>query len=75
VSIVPLMETGATDGLFLRNAGMPVYGVTGIAYDTEDVRAHGKDERILVRSFDEGVAFMERLVEALGRSTAASGAR
>ena len=75
VSIVPLMETGATDGLFLRNAGMPVYGVTGIAYDTEDVRAHGKDERILVRSFDEGVAFMERLVEALGRSTAPSGAR
>ena len=76
VPIVPLMETGATDGLFLRNAGMPVYGVTGIAYDTEDVRAHGKDERILVRSFDEGIAFMERLVEALGRSTIApSGAR
>ena len=75
VPIVPIMETGATDGLYLRNAGMPVYGVTGIAYDPDDVRAHGKDERILVRSFDEGIAFMERLVEALGRSTSPSGAR
>jgi acetylornithine deacetylase/succinyl-diaminopimelate desuccinylase-like protein len=75
LSIVPFMETGATDGLYLRNVGIPVYGVTGIAYDPEDVRAHGKDERILVRSFDEGVAFMERLADALGRPTAPSGAR
>jgi acetylornithine deacetylase/succinyl-diaminopimelate desuccinylase-like protein len=75
VPIVPMMETGATDGLHLRNAGMPVYGVTGIAYDPDDVRAHGKDERILVRSFDEGIAFMERLADALGRSPAPSGAR
>ena len=74
VPIVPIMETGATDGLFLRNAGMPVYGVTGIAYDPEDVRAHGKDERILVRSFDEGIAFIERLVDAIGRSTVAPSA-
>jgi len=67
VPIVPMMETGATDGLFLRNAGMPVYGVTGIAYDPEDVRAHGRDERILVKSFEEGIGFIERLAEAIGR--------
>ncbi len=65
IPIVPFMETGATDGLFLRNAGMPVYGVTGIAYDPEDVRAHGKDERILVRSFDEGLEFAYRIARAL----------
>jgi len=65
VPIMPMMETGATDGLFLRNAGMPVYGMTGIAYDTDDVRAHGKDERIRVRSYYEGITFMERLVEAV----------
>jgi len=67
VPIVPMMEPGATDGLFLRNAGMPVYGVTGIAYDPEDVRAHGRDERILVKSFEEGIGFIERLAEAIGR--------
>jgi len=67
VPIVPIMETGATDGLYLRNIGMPVYGVTGIAYDPDDVRAHGKDERILVRSFDEGILFILRLAQAIGR--------
>ena len=39
---------------YLRTAGIPVYGTTGIAYDPDDYRAHGKDERILVKSFDEG---------------------
>jgi acetylornithine deacetylase/succinyl-diaminopimelate desuccinylase-like protein len=66
VPIVPQMETGATDGLFLRNAGIPVYGVTGIAYDPDDVRAHGKDERILVRSYNEGIVFVEALARAIG---------
>jgi acetylornithine deacetylase/succinyl-diaminopimelate desuccinylase-like protein len=65
VAIVPSMETGATDGLLLRNAGMAVYGVTGIAYDPDDVRAHGKDERILVSSFSEGLEFAYRIARAL----------
>jgi acetylornithine deacetylase/succinyl-diaminopimelate desuccinylase-like protein len=60
------METGATDGLYLRNAGMPVYGVTGISYDPDDVRAHGKDERILVTSYNEGLEFAYQMAKALG---------
>ena len=70
VRIVPYMETGATDGLFLRNAGMPVYGVSGIAYDPDDMRAHGKDERILVKSFVEGLDFVYQLTKALAGPTA-----
>ena len=66
VPVIPFMEMGATDGLFLRNAGMPVYGVTGIAFDPEDVRAHGRDERILVRSYYEGIDFIERVARAIG---------
>jgi acetylornithine deacetylase/succinyl-diaminopimelate desuccinylase-like protein len=68
VPIVPFMETGATDGLILRNAGIPVYGVSGIAFDPDDVRAHGKDERILVKSFNEGLDFAYRLAKALAGS-------
>ena len=66
VPVVAYMETGATDGLWLRNAGMPVYGVSGIPYDVDDVRAHGRDERILVRSYDEGLDFIYGLVRTLG---------
>jgi acetylornithine deacetylase/succinyl-diaminopimelate desuccinylase-like protein len=69
VPIVPYMETGATDGLFLRNAGVPVYGISPIAYDVDDVRAHGKDERIHVRSYYDGIEFMHRLARALGGET------
>ena len=70
VPIIPHMETGATDGLFLRNAGIPVYGVSGIAYDPEDVRAHGKDERIFVKSYYEGLEFAYQIARALASPAA-----
>ncbi len=65
VLVVPVMSTGATDALYLRNAGIPVYGVSGLFVDMDDVRAHGRDERIGVESFFEGQEFLYRLVKAL----------
>jgi acetylornithine deacetylase/succinyl-diaminopimelate desuccinylase-like protein len=65
VPVVPNMETGATDGLFLRNAGMPVYGVSGVYLDADDIRAHGRDERIGVRAYYEGADFTYRFVRTL----------
>jgi acetylornithine deacetylase/succinyl-diaminopimelate desuccinylase-like protein len=64
--IVPQMETGATDGLYLRNAGVPVYGTTGIFVAVNDNRMHGKDERILVSSFQDGLRFAYELIKRLG---------
>jgi acetylornithine deacetylase/succinyl-diaminopimelate desuccinylase-like protein len=66
-TVIPSMETGATDGLYLRNAGMPVYGVSGVPLDVDDVRAHGRDERIRVGAFYQGVEFTDRLVRALAQ--------
>jgi acetylornithine deacetylase/succinyl-diaminopimelate desuccinylase-like protein len=65
VPVVPVMSTGATDGLYLRQAGIPVYGVSGLFGDIDDNRAHGRDERISVQSFREGNEFLFRLVRAL----------
>ncbi len=65
VTVLPVMSTGATDGLYLRREGIPVYGVSGIFTDMDDNRAHGQDERIGVRSFYEGQEFLYRLVKAL----------
>jgi acetylornithine deacetylase/succinyl-diaminopimelate desuccinylase-like protein len=64
-AVIPSMDTGASDGLFLRNAGMPVYGVSGVPVDYDDIRAHGRDERIRVESFYQGLEFTSRLVRAL----------
>ena len=65
VAVIPIMSTGATDGLSLRRAGIPVYGVSGLFDDIDDVRAHGKDERMGVRDFFDGVEFMYRLTKTL----------
>ena len=65
VPVVPTMSTGATDGLYLRNAGIPTYGVSGIFGDVDDVRAHGKDERIAIESFYQGREFLYRLTVEL----------
>ncbi len=69
VPVVPVMSTGATDGLFLRNAGIPTYGVSGIFGDMGDVRAHGRDERIKVKSYYEGQEFLYQLVKDLSSKT------
>jgi acetylornithine deacetylase/succinyl-diaminopimelate desuccinylase-like protein len=65
-AVVPNMETGATDGLYLRNVGMPVYGISSVALDVDDIRAHGRDERIRVAAYYTGLAFTYLLVKALG---------
>ena len=68
IPVVPQMETGATDGLYLRGAGIPTFGVSGIFFDEDDVRAHGRDERILVKSFNEAIDFMDDVVTTLAKA-------
>jgi len=65
VITVPTMATGASDGRYLRAAGIPTYGVQGFFGDRDDVRAHGRDERMLVQSFYEGQTFLYELVKTL----------
>ena len=63
ISVVPTMSTGATDGMYLRNAGIPTYGVSGEFYP--DTGAHGMNERIPAQAFYQGLEFMYRLVKSL----------
>ena len=67
VPVIPVMSTGGTDGLYLRMAGMPTYGISGVFHDINDIRIHGKDERIGVKEFFDGMEFMYRLVKALSQ--------
>jgi acetylornithine deacetylase/succinyl-diaminopimelate desuccinylase-like protein len=63
--VIPEMETGASDSVYTIAAGIPSYGVSGVALDQDDVRAHGKDERVRVSSFYDGVEFYYRYLKAL----------
>jgi acetylornithine deacetylase/succinyl-diaminopimelate desuccinylase-like protein len=63
--VIPEMETGASDSVYTIAAGIPTYGVSGVALDQDDVRAHGKDERVPEKSFYDGVEFYYLYLKAL----------
>jgi acetylornithine deacetylase/succinyl-diaminopimelate desuccinylase-like protein len=65
VPTVPIMVMGATDGRYLRAQGIPCYGIQGFFMDRDDIRFHGRDERLGVQSFYEGQAFLYELVKRL----------
>lgn len=65
IPVVPVMGTGATDGKYLRDGGIPAYGVTGMFGDVGDVRAHGRDERVGVKAFYEAREFLYRAIKGL----------
>ncbi len=65
IPVVPTMGVGASDGIYTNAAGMPTYGVSGIAIDLDDIRAHGRDERVRIESFYQGVDFHYRYLKAV----------
>jgi acetylornithine deacetylase/succinyl-diaminopimelate desuccinylase-like protein len=65
------MSTGATDGLFVRNGGIPVYGVGAIFEEIDDSRAHGRDERVGVKQFHDAARFWYDLLKTLTGDRAA----
>lgn len=67
VPLIPEMSTGTTDGAFLRNAGIPVYGVAGWFLHPDEVRAHGLDEKIGIAQFHEGTDFWYRMLRKLSQ--------
>jgi acetylornithine deacetylase/succinyl-diaminopimelate desuccinylase-like protein len=66
IPVVPTMSTGATDGMYTRSAGIPTYGVSALDTDPEDVRAHGKDERVGVESFYKATEFWFQMAKTFG---------
>jgi acetylornithine deacetylase/succinyl-diaminopimelate desuccinylase-like protein len=66
IPVIPTMSTGATDSRYFRQLGIPAFGVSGIFSDPAvDARAHGRDERMRVKSYFEGQEFLYRLTKAL----------
>ncbi|MBV9072827.1 MAG: M20/M25/M40 family metallo-hydrolase [Acidobacteria bacterium] len=65
VIVMPEMSTGASDGKYLTLAGIQTYGISGLFDDVNDVRAHGRDERIAIKDYYDGLEFNYRLIKAL----------
>jgi acetylornithine deacetylase/succinyl-diaminopimelate desuccinylase-like protein len=59
------MSAGATDARFLRNAGIPTYGTSGMILEAADLRMHGRDERIPVAVLYGAHRYLADLVRTL----------
>ena len=66
VPLAPVMEAGATDGMYTRLAGIPTYAPSALPEDPNDVRAHGRDERVGVEAFHQATEFWYRMMKAFG---------
>ncbi|MDQ2665440.1 MAG: M20/M25/M40 family metallo-hydrolase [Gemmatimonadota bacterium] len=62
IPVIPTMSTGATDGAYLRADGIPTYGVSGLFMQPGEGNAHGRDEKMRVKSYYEGLDFLDQLV-------------
>ncbi|MBY0284093.1 MAG: M20/M25/M40 family metallo-hydrolase [Sphingomonas sp.] len=64
VPMLPIMSTGATDGIFFEALGIPVYGVPGTFVDPDGNGTHGLNERIRVESIYASRDYLFDLVKA-----------
>jgi len=71
VQTVPMIVMGGTDGSYLRAAGIPTCGVQGFFFDRDNIRFHGRDERLKVQSFYEGPTLLHQLVKRMARGALA----
>jgi len=71
VPLIPTLTIASSESKYLRLAGIPTYGISGLMGDPNDLRTHGKDERVLVKSYYQSEDFLYRLVKALSKSPAA----
>jgi acetylornithine deacetylase/succinyl-diaminopimelate desuccinylase-like protein len=64
-TVLPIMEAGASDSIYTMNAGIPSYGISGVAIERADDRAHGRDERVKIDAYYTGVEFYYQFLKAL----------
>ena len=61
------MTRGATDGSYLREKGMAVYGVPVFYRDDGLSRAHAHDERISIANLEQGTQLLWEIVTQVVR--------
>lgn len=65
IPVVPAMQSGASDGIYFRAAGIPTYGVSGDFIKDGDDFSHGLNERLPVKSFYDSLEYWHFLLKEL----------
>lgn len=65
IPVVPKLDTGASDAMYSRAAGIPTYGTCEAFLKDSDDFSHGLNERLPVQSFYDGLEFWYALLKDL----------
>ena len=55
VKVIAYMESGGTDGMHFRKAGIPTWAVSGLFMNPDEMYAHGLNERVPIKGFYDGL--------------------
>jgi len=65
VKLIAYMESGGTDGMHFRKAGIPTWAVSGIFMDPDEMFAHGLDERVPTKAFHDALDHWSIIIREL----------
>ena len=65
LKLIPYMESGGTDGMHFRKAGIPTWAVSGIFINPDEMFAHGLNERVPKASFYGSLDHWSTIIKAL----------
>lgn len=67
VVVIPYISPYGTDGIFLRSAGIPTYGLYGVYIRAEDESKHGSNEKLPIKGFFDSLEFWHGMVKDASR--------
>ena len=67
VEVIPYIAPYGTDGIYLRSAGIPTYGLYGIYMRAEDEYKHGSNEKLPIKGFFDSLEFWHGMVKDASR--------
>ncbi|MCP4978827.1 MAG: M20/M25/M40 family metallo-hydrolase [Maribacter sp.] len=65
INIMGIMESGATDGMYFRKAGIPTWGSSSVFMNPDEMYAHGLNERLPIAAFYEGLDHWTIIIKEL----------
>jgi acetylornithine deacetylase/succinyl-diaminopimelate desuccinylase-like protein len=65
VKLIAYMESGGTDGMHFRRAGIPTWAASGIFMNPDEMYAHGLNERVPIKAFYDALDHWSTIIHNL----------
>ncbi len=69
LKVMGYMESGGTDGMHFRKAGIPTLAISGVFMNPDEMYAHGLNERVPVKAFYDALDHWSIILRELASST------